>query len=114
MSSTALLALLPEEEMTPAQKEIVAIQKRWNVVRLMTKDEVDALDDTTDGEWKLAYARYFERYHTDMEKMKDIATKLQTMLDPPRVQKKTNGQRKRDKWAKVQARDAARAAAALK
>jgi hypothetical protein len=97
--------------MSPAQKEIAAIQARWNVVRHMSKEEVDALDDAVDGEYKVAYARYFERYHADMTKMEEIAEKLQTMLDPPRVQKKTNGQRKRDKWAKVQARTAARAAA---
>jgi hypothetical protein len=106
--------LLPEEEMSPTQKEIAAIRTRWNEVRHMSQEEVDALDDAVDGEYKLAYARFFERYHADMTKMEDIAEKLVTMLDPPRVQKKTNGQRKRDKWAKVQARDAARAAAATK
>ena len=107
--STALFALLPEEEMSPAQKEISTIQARWNVVRHMTKEEVDAMDDTTDGEWKAAHARYFERYHNDMEKMTEIVTKLKAMIDPPRIQKKSKSQRKRDKWNKIVARTNARA-----
>jgi hypothetical protein len=94
--------------MTAAQKEILSIQKRWNVVRHLSKEEVDALDETTDGEYKAAYYRYYERYDNDMEKMTEIASKLKTMLDPPRILKKTNGQRKRDKWAKIQARTMAR------
>jgi hypothetical protein len=95
--------------MSPAQKEIASIQARWNVVRHMSKEEVDAMDDTTDGEWKAAYYRYFERYHKDMEKMTEIATKLQAMIEPPRIQKKSKSQRKRDKWNKIVARTNARA-----
>lgn len=106
---TALYALLPEEEMSPAQKEIASIQARWNLVRHMSKEEVDALDDATDGEWKAAYNRYYERYHNDMEKMTEIVTKLQGMIDPPRIQKKSKSQRKRDKWNKIVARTNARA-----
>ena len=107
--STALHALLPEEDMSPAQKEILSIQARWNVVRHMSKEEVDAMDDATDGEWKAAYYRYFERYNNDMEKMTEIVTKLQGMIDPPRIQKKSKSQRKRDKWNKIVARTNARA-----
>jgi hypothetical protein len=61
-------------------------------------------------EWKEAYNRFFEKYDSDMQKMTDIATKLEKMIEPPKVEKKTKGQRKRDAWAKVQAREAARAA----
>jgi hypothetical protein len=107
--STSLYALLPEEEMSPAQKEIASIQARWNVVRHMSKEEVDAMDDATDGEWKAAYYRYYERYHNDMEKMTEIVTKLQAMIEPPRIQKKSKAQRKRDKWNKIVARTNARA-----
>ena len=107
--STALYALLPEEEMSPAQKEIASIQARWNVVRHMSKEEVDAMDDATDGEWKAAYYRYFERYNNDMDKMTEIVSKLKGMIDPPRIQKKSKSQRKRDKWNKIVARTNARA-----
>ena len=107
--STSLYALLPEEEMSPAQKEIASIQARWNVVRHMSKEEVDAMDDATDGEWKAAYYRFYERFNKDMEKMTEIATKLQAMIEPPRIQKKSKSQRKRDKWNKIVARTNARA-----
>jgi hypothetical protein len=89
--------------------EIEKIQSKWNEVRLLSKDEAAA---TLDGEWKEAYDRFYSRYDRDMEKTIEIADKLKGMIEPPRIQKKTNGQRKRDKWAIVQARAAARATAA--
>ena len=44
-----------------------------------------------------------------MEKMTEIVTKLKAMIDPPRIQKKSKSQRKRDKWNKIVARTNARA-----
>ena len=87
-------------------KEIESIQKKWNEVRLMSKEEAANLEP----EWKEAYDRFYEKYDSDLEKMMEITDKLQKMIEPPRVQKKTKGQRKRDAWAKVQEREAARAA----
>lgn len=72
----------------------------------MSKEEAAKLEP----EWKEAYDRYFDKYESDMERMTEIAEKLQRMIEPPRVEKKTKGQRKRDAWAKVQEREAARAA----
>ena len=46
-----------------------------------------------------------------MTKMTEIATLLQKAIEPPKVEKKTEGQKRRDKWAKIQAREAARAGA---
>jgi len=46
-----------------------------------------------------------------MKKMVEISKKLKKLIAPPKVERKTKGQRKRDKWAKVQAREAAREAA---
>jgi len=71
----------------------------------------DELPDDLEPEWKEAHTRYFDKYDEDMEKMQEIATKLQKLIEPPKVERKTKGQRKRDKWATVQAREAARAAA---
>jgi hypothetical protein len=88
--------------------EIEKIQSKWNEVRLLSKEEASSLE----GEWKEAYDRFYERYDRDMERSMEIVGKLQDMIEPPRIQKKTNGQRRRDKWAIVQARAAARAAAA--
>lgn len=72
----------------------------------MSADEAAKLEP----EWKEAYDRFYETYHSDMDKMLEITSKLEKMIEPPRVEKKTKGQRKRDAWAKVQAREAARAA----
>ena len=103
--ATALEINIPEEDMTADQREIVKIMAKWNEVRHMTKEEAAGLDD----EWKAAHTRFFEKFDKDLANMEDIASKLVTMLEPPKVQKKTKSQRKRDKWAIVQARDAFRA-----
>ena len=97
---------LSDDLKTSETKEIESIQEKWNEVRLMSKEEAANLEP----EWKEAYDRFYEKYDSDLEKMMEITDKLQKMIEPPRVQKKTKGQRKRDAWAKVQAREAARAA----
>ena len=40
----------------------------------------------------------------------EIAEKVKKAIEPPTVAKKTKGQRRRDKWAVIQAREAYRAA----
>lgn len=107
-SSTALAAFIPESEMTADQREIMNISRKWAEVRLMDKEQAADLEP----EWKEAHDRYFEKYHKDMESMQDIAGKLEKMIEPPQVQKKSKGQKKRDAYAKVVARETARAAAA--
>ena len=97
---------LSDDLKTSETKEIESIQEKWNEVRLMSKEEAANLEP----EWKEAYDRFYEKYDSDLEKMMEITDKLQKMIEPPRVEKKTKGQRKRDAWAKVQAREAARAA----
>ena len=92
--------------MSAEQLEIKGIREKWNEVRMMDKDDIGSLEP----EWKEAYERFHDKYNSDMEKMTDIAQKLQKLIEPPKVEKKTKGQRKRDAWAKVQAREAARAA----
>lgn len=94
--------------MTPDMKKMMEIREKWSTVRHLSREEAQ---EQLDEEWLAAYNRFFERYDKDMVKMTEISQKLQTMIEPPKVQRKTNGQRKRDAWAKVQAREAARAAA---
>jgi hypothetical protein len=106
-SPTALLAWIPEEEMTASQLEVKRIADKWSEVRLMSAEDAASLD----AEWKEAYDRFHEKYNKDMEYMQEIAGKVQKLIEPPKVEKKSEGQRKRDKWAIVQAREAARAAA---
>lgn len=109
-SSTALPALLPTEEMDADQLEIVKITARWNQVRLMSKDETATLEP----EWKEAYTRFYEKYDRDMAMMEEIAMKIQKMIEPPKIQAKTKGQRRRDAWGRKQATAAARAVNAAK
>jgi len=104
------MAELPVEDMTADQLEIRKISEKWSEVRLLGRDEVGDLD----SEWQEAHQRYFEKYDKDMEFMQDVATKLQKMIEPPKVQKKSKGQKRRDAWAKKQALASARAAAARK
>jgi hypothetical protein len=103
-----LKAAVPDEDMTADQKEIKAIQEKWSKVRLMSKEETVDLEP----EWKEAYDRFYEKYHSDMEYMLEIKEKVQKQIEPPRIQKKTKGQRKRDAYAIVRAREEVRAAAA--
>lgn len=105
-TSTLYVSSLSDDLKTSDTKEVEAIQAKWSQVRHMTAEEAASLEP----EWKEAYDRYFEKYAADMDKMMEITDKLQRMIEPPRVEKKSNGQRKRDAWAKVQAREAARAA----
>lgn len=62
-----------------------------------------------EGEWLEAYNRFYEKYDDDMERMTEYAKKLEKLIEPPKVERKTNGQRKRDAYAKVVEREAARA-----
>lgn len=107
---TALSGLLSKEEMDTDQLEIVKITERWNEVRLLSKEEAAKLEP----EWKEAHQRFYEKYDRDMAMMEEIATKIQKMIEPPKVQAKTKGQRRRDAWAKKQASAAARAVNAAK
>ena len=105
MSSSRLGAWVDEKEMSPDQMKMTEIAEKWKQVRHMSADEIE------EPEWKEAHARFYEKYHSDMDKMTEIITKLKPQIEPPRVAKKTKGQRRRDAYAKVQERLAARAAA---
>jgi hypothetical protein len=108
-----LKAWIPEEDMTPDQLEIQRISETWNQVRLMTDEELDQAiaAGSVEAKWKESLQRYNEKYQKDMEHMLQITDKVQKMIEPPKVAKKTKGQKKRDKWAIVQAREQARALA---
>lgn len=94
--------------MTADQLEIKKISNKWAEVRLLTREEAES---TLDAEWIEAYNRYFEKFQDDMTRMQDYAQQVIKSIEPPKIQKKSQGQKKRDKWAKVQVREAARAAA---
>lgn len=92
--------------MTADQKEIRNIQTKWNEIRLMDRETAQK---ELSGEWLEAYNRFFEKYNEDMERMSDYAKRLEKMIEPPKVAKKTKGQKRRDAYARVLEREAARA-----
>ena len=105
-SSTHLAAWIDEAEMTPDQLEIKRIASKWNEVRLMDAEQAAGLEP----EWKEAHTRYFEKYHKDMDYAQEVITRLQGLIEPPKIQKKSKSQKKRDKWNKIQERTAIRSA----
>lgn len=103
-SNTALSAMIPEADMSEEQLKIRGMVDKWHEVRMLTREEAAA---QLDGEWLEAHTRFYDKYDADMELMLEIKEKVATMIEPPQVQKKGLKQRKRDKWARVQAREAA-------
>lgn len=77
--------------------EIQEIRKKWNEIRHLDRDEAQK---TLDGEWLEAYNRFYKKYDDDMERMEEIVEKLGKMIEPPKVQKKTKGQKRRDAYAR--------------
>ena len=87
--------------MTSGQKEIKDVQDKWNEVRMLDRETAQK---ELSGEWLEAYNRYFQKYDEDMGRMVDYTKRLEKMIEPPKVAKKTKGQRKRDAYARVLAR----------
>ena len=98
---TQLNAYLPDDQLSDDQKEIRGIQEKWNEVRHLSREEAQ---NTLEGEWLEAYNRFFEKYDDDMTRMTEIAEKVQKMIEPPKVEKKTKGQKRRDAYARKMAR----------
>lgn len=92
--------------MSENQKEILSIQNKWSEVRHLSKEEAAS---QLEGDWLEAHTRFYGKYEEDMTKMTEISELLQKAIEPPKVEKKTEGQKRRDKWARIQAREAARA-----
>ena len=95
-TATSLNAEISESEMSPQQLEIKDIQKKWNEIRHMDRD---VAQKELEGEWLEAYNNFYEKYDEDMKDMQEIITKLEKQIEPPRVQKKTKGQKRRDAYA---------------
>jgi len=85
---------------------------RWGEIRAMSKEEAAANLSTEDLE---TYTNYYAEVREGVLKMQELAKLMMQDVDKAKgIAPKTNGQRKRDKWARVQARAAANAAAAAK
>ena len=110
-NTRVLFGALSEDQMTETQLKIKDIQEKWTEYRHYSREEAQ---EKLDGEWLEAYNRFYEKYDEDMEGMTNIVQSIKKQIEPPKVLAKTKGQRKRDAWARVQAREAARAASAAK
>jgi len=99
--SAPLFAAIAEEDMSDAQKEIKGIQAKWTEIRHLSREEAK---EQLDGDWLEAHTRFFDQYDSDMERMEEIVTKLEKQIEPPRVEKKTKGQKRRDAYARKLAR----------
>lgn len=102
--STALHEFLtPEERAGQIQ--------RWGEIRAMTKDEAAASLNAEDLE---LYNNYYAEVREGVLKMQELAKLMMEDVDKAKgVEPKTKGQRRRDMWAKKQARAAANAAACV-
>ncbi|KAL3942968.1 MAG: hypothetical protein SGBAC_002919 [Bacillariaceae sp.] len=94
---TQLNAALPEDMVSDSRKEIQDIQDKWNEIRHLDREEAEK---TLDGDWLEAYNRFYEKYDDDMTRMEEIVKNLESMIEPPKVAKKTLGQKRRDAYAR--------------
>jgi hypothetical protein len=106
-SSSALYGLVPREEMTEELLKIEEYRTNWNRIRHLDADQI--LNEPI--EYQEAYKRFYDRLHSDMDRMLEIATKLEKFIEPKQLKKKTKSQRNRDKWAREQAWQAGELAA---
>lgn len=80
---------------------------RWSEIRLLSDEEAEA---QLSGDELESYKSYHADVKEGIEKLEKVAEMMLKSLEPPRVKAKGKKQRKRDKWAKVSAIAAARAA----
>ena len=99
--STALFGAIPDSDLSADAKEIRQIQEKWSEIRHYDRATADA---KLEGEWLEAYNNFHEQYDDDMKRMEEIMENLKSYIDPPRVQKKTKGQKRRDALARKLAR----------
>ena len=107
--STALNGMA--ENPTEKTLDQAAKAEKFNAMRFLSEEEAQA---QLSGEDLETYNRYHSEAKEGVEKLEEIAKMMLKSLEPPRVAPKGKKQRKRDAWAKVSAREAARAAAAAK
>jgi hypothetical protein len=99
-STSALAAAVPDEDLSPEARQIREIQAKWSEIRHYDRATADA---KLEGEWLEAYNRYYQQYHDDMKRMEEIVQNLKGYWDPPRIQKKSKGQKRRDALARKMA-----------
>jgi hypothetical protein len=101
-----LFGALAKEDMNTNMMDIQKITEKWNEVRLMDRADAEA---QLDAEWLEAYNRFHTKYEEDMERFMEIHDRVGALIERPKMEKKTKGQKKRDAWAKKKASMDARA-----
>ena len=95
--STALFGAIPDSDLSAEAKEIRQIQEKWSEIRHYDRATAES---KLEGEWLEAYNSFYQQYDDDMKRMEEIVENLKSYIDPPRVQKKTKGQKRRDALAR--------------
>jgi hypothetical protein len=93
--------------MTDDLLKIEEYRSNWNRIRHLTAEEIT--DEPI--EYQEAHKRFYDRLHADMDHMLQIAVKLEKLIEPKQLKKKSKSQRNRDKWAREQAYQAGELAA---
>lgn len=106
VKSTSLAGL--PETLTPAVQEKEEKAERWRAIRLLSDEEAK---EQLSGEELESYTNYHAGVKADIERAAEVAKLMLRDLEPERIKPKSKKQVKRDKWAKVSAIAAARAAA---
>ena len=104
---TSLQLRVSEEEMSAEQVETYKMVDRWAEIRHYSDEKAEA---ELEGEELEAYTRYHAGVKEDIEKMKIIAGMMAKSVEIDQIAPKSKTQRKKDKWAIIQKREAARAA----
>lgn len=104
-----LQALISADEASAENVKEISFVARWNEIKVIKPDDTEALSALSEEE-KEAYDAYNQHIKDDIEKISSLAELfINDMAKKKEIQPKTKGQRKRDKWAKVQALEAIRA-----
>ena len=104
-----LQALISADEASAETAKEISFVERWNEIKVIKPDDTEALSALSEEE-KEAYDAYNQHIKEDIEKITSLAELfINDMAKKKEIQPKTKGQRKRDKWARVQALEAIRA-----
>merc|ERR1712174_39954 len=114
-------SLLQQQQKTKNQKQLFLAKdddmeitdeklQRWKEIRFLSDEEAEA---TMAGEELEGYKAHHQRVKDDIEKAIELAKMMCDAIESTGVKPKTKGQKRRDKWASVQEREAAKAASTM-
>jgi len=96
VASAAEATLIAEKK-----QQMATDAERWRSIKLMTAEEAET---SLEGEWLEAYKSFHAQVKEDLDRMSEIAKMFAKQIEVKQIQPKSKGQRKRDAWARKQAR----------